>query len=57
MAPNSVAASACRAGYLLKVTVATPSSPANQRFQFFTPVIGQILGSPVITGQASVVVQ
>ena len=54
---NSVAASACRAGYLLKVTVATPSSPANQRFQFFTPVIGQILGSPVITGQASVVVQ
>ena len=47
----------CRAGYLLTVTVATKSAPANQRFQFFTPVIGQILGSPVITGQASVVVQ
>ena len=47
----------CRAGYLLTVTVATKAAPANQRFQFFTPVIGQIIGSPVITGQASVVVQ
>ena len=37
----------------LQVTVATPTSPANQRFQFFTPVIGQMLGSPVISGQAS----
>jgi Flp pilus assembly protein TadG len=54
---STVSASACRAGYLLKVTVATPSSPANQRFSFFTPVIGQLLGNPVISGQASVVVQ
>ena len=54
---STVAAGACRAGYFLQVTVATKSAPANQRFQFFTPVIGQILGSPVISGQASVVVQ
>jgi Flp pilus assembly protein TadG len=54
---SAVVASACRAGYLLQVTVATPTSPANQKFQFFTPVIGQILGSPTISGQASVVVQ
>ena len=47
----------CRAGYLLQVTVATPTTPANQRFRFLTPVIGQLLGNPAISGQASVVVQ
>jgi Flp pilus assembly protein TadG len=56
-ATTAVSASACRAGYMLQVTVSTPTSPANQRFQFLTPVIGQLLGSPVISGQASVVVQ
>ena len=54
---TAVSAAACRAGYLLQVTVATPTTPANQRFQFLTPIIGQLLGSPVISGQASVVVQ
>jgi Flp pilus assembly protein TadG len=54
---STVSAASCRAGYILQVTLRTPSSPASQKFQFFTPVIGQILGSPVITGQASVVVQ
>ncbi len=54
---TAVAATACRAGYLLQVTVATPTTPANHRFGFLTPVIGQLLGNPVISGQASVVVQ
>jgi Flp pilus assembly protein TadG len=54
---STVSAAACRAGYLLSVTVATPTSPPSHQFQFMTPVIGQILGSPVISGQTSVVVQ
>ncbi len=54
---TAVASAACRAGYMLQVTVSTPTSPANQQFHFLTPVIGQLLGSPTISGQASVVVQ
>jgi Flp pilus assembly protein TadG len=54
---SAVAAADCRAGYLLTVVVQTATSPANKQFHFLTPVIGQILGSPTITGQASVVVQ
>jgi Flp pilus assembly protein TadG len=53
----TVAAAACRAGYLLKVVVATPSSPANQTFRFFTPLISNLIGPVVISGQAQVVVQ
>jgi Flp pilus assembly protein TadG len=56
-ATSAVSAAACRAGYMLQVTVATPTSPANQQFHFLTPVIGQMLGTPVISGQTSVVVQ
>jgi Flp pilus assembly protein TadG len=56
-ATTAVSAAACRAGFMLQVTVATPTSPANQQFHFLTPIIGQLLGSPVISGQASVVVQ
>jgi Flp pilus assembly protein TadG len=54
---TSVSAAACRAGYLLKVIVQTPSTPASQSFSFFTPVIGNMIGPVVITGQAQVVVQ
>jgi Flp pilus assembly protein TadG len=56
-ATSAVSSAACRAGYMLQVTVSTPTSPANQQFHFLTPVIGQLLGSPTISGQASVVVQ
>lgn len=56
-AGSAVAASSCRAGYLLTVTVQTPTSPVNQQFHFFTPVIGQLIGSPTISGQAAVVIQ
>jgi Flp pilus assembly protein TadG len=54
---TAVSATSCRAGYLLQVTVATPTSPLDHQFHFFTPVIGQMLGTPTISGQASVVVQ
>lgn len=54
---TSVSAAACRAGYLLKVVVSTPSTPAHQRFLFFTPVIGNLIGPVTITGEAQVVVQ
>jgi Flp pilus assembly protein TadG len=54
---TAVSSATCRAGYLLQVTVSTPTSPPDQQFHFFTPVIGQMLGTPTISGQASVVVQ
>lgn len=54
---SAVPPAACRAGYVLTVQVQTPTSPASQQFHFFTPVIGQILGSPTISGQAAVVIQ
>lgn len=54
---TSVSAAACRSGYVLKVVVATPTTPANQRFSFFTPVIGNLIGPVVIWGQTQVVVQ
>jgi Flp pilus assembly protein TadG len=56
-ATSAVSAAYCRAGYMFQVTVATPTSPVGQQFHFLTPVIGQLLGTPVISGQASVVVQ
>lgn len=54
---TAVAAAACRAGYLLKVVVQTPATPASQTFQLFTPLIGNIVGPIVVSGQAQVVVQ
>ena len=54
---GNVAATDCRAGYLLKVTVQTPSTPAAQQFHFFTPIIGNLIGPVTIAGQAQVVVQ
>jgi Flp pilus assembly protein TadG len=54
---TSVAAASCRAGYLLQVLVQTPSSPANQTFQLFTPLVSNLIGPIVVTGQAQVVVQ
>ena len=54
---SNVSAANCRAGYLLQVTLRTQTTPANHRFTFFTPVIGQLLGNPTIEGTASVVVQ
>lgn len=53
----SVSAAACRAGYLLKVVVQTPTSPANQAFQLLTPFVSSLVGPIVISGQAQVVVQ
>lgn len=47
----------CRMGDLLTVQVTTAGLTGSQRFSFFTPVIGQILGNPVITGEARVVIQ
>lgn len=54
---TSVSAASCRAGYLLKVVVTTPTSPASQAFHLFTPVISNIIGPIVVTGVAQVVVQ
>jgi Flp pilus assembly protein TadG len=53
----AVSAASCRAGYLLKVVVQTPSSPASDTFHFLTPVIGSLIGPVTVTGQAQVVVQ
>ena len=56
--PSSVvAAASCRAGYLLKVVITTPTTPTSQQFTLFTPVISQLIGPVLITGEAQVVVQ
>ena len=47
----------CRADDVLKITVATPSTPASQRFTFFTPFVGQLIGSPVISATTQAIVQ
>ena len=39
------------------ITISTPTSPANQRFQFFTPFIGQLLGNPTVSATTKVVRQ
>jgi Flp pilus assembly protein TadG len=54
---TSVGAASCRAGYLLKVVLRTPTTPANQAFYFLTPVIGNLIGPVTVTGQAQVTVQ
>lgn len=54
---QSVAAAACRAGYLLQVVVQTPSTPTTQAFHLFTPFVSNLVGPIVITGQAQVIVQ
>jgi Flp pilus assembly protein TadG len=47
----------CLGGDLLKVVVATPTSPSSQRFQFFTPFIGQLIGSPVVSATSQAIIQ
>ena len=47
----------CLAGDLLKVVVATPTTPASQRFTFFTPFISQLIGSPVVSASSQAIVQ
>jgi len=54
---KSASAASCRAHDLLKVVVQTPSSPANQTFTLFTPIVGNLIGPIVISAQAQVVVQ
>ena len=53
---TSVSAQACGPDDLLIVRVTTPPSGANA-FHFLTPIIGQIIRAPVVSGQAQVVVQ
>jgi Flp pilus assembly protein TadG len=47
----------CRADDVLKITIATPTTPASQRFTFFTPFIGQLVGTPVISATTQAIVQ
>ncbi len=51
-----VTAQTCGPNDLLIVNVATPSSGSNV-FRFLTPILGQIIRAPVVSGQAQVVVQ
>jgi Flp pilus assembly protein TadG len=54
--PNTVLPAQCGANDLLTVKINTrPSGP--DAYHFLTPIIGQLIGSPVIAGQAQVVVQ
>jgi hypothetical protein len=57
--PDLVTVAAAQCGPLDLLTVDTRFDNANPatRFRFLTPVIGNLLGSPLITGQAQVVVQ
>ena len=47
----------CRAGDLLTVKVESQPTSSPDRFKFFTPVISSLISPPVITGEASVVIQ
>jgi Flp pilus assembly protein TadG len=51
-----VSAAKCGANDLLTVKIYTPQSGPDA-YHFLTPIIGQLIGSPVIAGQAQVVVQ
>ncbi len=53
---RAVSATTCGANDLLTVKIYTPASGANA-YHFLTPIVGQLIGSPVIAGQAQVVVQ
>ena len=53
---TEVSAAECGTDDLLVVTVSTPPSGPNA-FRFLTPVIGQLIGNLVVSGQAQVVVQ
>ncbi len=46
----------CRAGDLLTVRVETPAAGTGM-FRFFTPIVGQLVAPPAITGEASVMIQ
>jgi Flp pilus assembly protein TadG len=54
---TATCASSCRAGDLLTVEVKSPPTNSPDRFRFFTPVISSLITPPVITGEASVVIQ
>lgn len=47
--PESLPADNCGPGDTLTVTLSTP-------FSFFTPLIGSLIGSPTLTGQATITV-
>ncbi len=53
---TGVSAQQCGTNDLLIVTVATPSSGPDV-FRFLTPIVGQLIRAPVISGQAQVVIQ
>jgi Flp pilus assembly protein TadG len=48
--------SECRANDLLTVTIFTNASGPDA-YRFLTPIVGQLIGAPVVSGQAQVVVQ
>jgi TadE-like protein len=54
--PSEVAEAQCGANDLLYVEIYTEASGPDA-YHFLTPVIGQLIGSPVVKGQAQVVVQ
>ncbi len=54
--PTAVPEAECGANDLLTVEIYTEASGPDA-YRFLTPVIGQLIGSPVIKGQAQVVVQ
>lgn len=47
----------CRGGDLFTVRVQSPPTSSADRFKFFTPIISSLISPPVITGEASVVIQ
>lgn len=53
----AVSAAACRPGYVLKVVIQTPTTPANQAFHLLTPLISNLVGPITVSGQAQVAVQ
>ena len=56
-AGTSVVEASCLRDDVLVITISTPTSPASQRFQFFTPFIGQLLGNPTVSATTKVVRQ
>ena len=53
---SNVSAARCGANDLLTVKINTKAS-GPEAYHFLTPIIGQLIGSPVISGQVQVVVQ
>jgi hypothetical protein len=53
---RALPAGQCGTNDLLTVTVRTVPS-GSRAFRFLTPIVGQLIRAPVISGQAQVVVQ